>query len=497
MANNTKATNGKEDGIDFVQTNWNYNEETKLVDIKVENILENNNITWKKNCTDEYLVTFKYEGKEIYDYVNSTEKFNVSTDFTAKIEAYNNIETIKEQEFTGKAEITKKINEIVDFNIEATKEISKGHIYANFNAKEKVETSYTVKYTANIAYANLINAIEFTQEADNYKDGTTEYSTVVSNKNEIYTTKISVSENVFNKILGTEGYIDIFNPNLEKVGTINKQSLKDGLYTFDCKDLDLNKLTLKTSAPTTEGTLNIYVDKSIKGENGYSKEEIKSFKEINASVIGKTELAEQTKQGKITLKEPISKAELTISKNNLSTITVNENVEIRATLDTSNINNSLYKNPTIKLVFPKYFEKIEISDAKLLFENELKLKNNNWSTENGNKVLTLSFEGTQTKYNSEATTKGATISILADITLEKLTPSMQEKIKMYYTNENTNLYDKTENKIGITETNINLVAPTGVVTANGVKDYADGEKAILSMSGDTQVGKIAVGADEK
>ena len=497
MANNTKATNGKEDGIDFVQTNWNYNEETKLVDIKVENILENNNITWKKNCTDEYLVTFKYEGKEIYDYVNSTEKFNVSTDFTAKIEAYNNIETIKEQEFTGKAEITKKINEIVDFNIEATKEISKGHIYANYNAKEKVETSYTVKYTANIAYANLINAIEFTQEADNYKDGTTEYSTVVSNKNEIYTTKISVSENVFNKILGTEGYIDIFNPNLEKVGTINKQSLKDGLYTFDCKDLDLNKLTLKTSAPTTEGTLNIYVDKSIKGENGYSKEEIKSFKEINASVIGKTELAEQTKQGKIALKEPISKAELTISKNNLSTITVNENVEIRATLDTSNINNSLYKNPTIKLVFPKYFEKIEISDAKLLFENELKLKNNNWSTENGNKVLTLSFEGTQTKYNSEATTKGATISILADITLEKLTPSMQEKIKMYYTNEDTNLYDKTENKIGITETNINLVAPTGVVTANGVKDYADGEKAILSMSGDTQVGKIAVGADEK
>ena len=140
MANNTKATNGKEDGIDFVQTNWNYNEETKLVDIKVENILENNNIIWKKNCTDEYLVTFKYEGKEIYDYVNSTEKFNVSTDFTAKIEAYNNIETIKEQEFTGKAEITKKINEIVDFNIEATKEISKGHIYANFNAKEKVET---------------------------------------------------------------------------------------------------------------------------------------------------------------------------------------------------------------------------------------------------------------------------------------------------------------------------------------------------------------------
>ncbi len=28
------------------------------------------------------------------------------------------------------------------------------------------------------------------------------------------------------KFWGTEGYIDIFNPNLEKVGTINKQSLK-------------------------------------------------------------------------------------------------------------------------------------------------------------------------------------------------------------------------------------------------------------------------------
>ena len=77
-------------------------------------------------------------------------------------------------------------------------------------------------------------------------------------------------------------------------------------------------------------------------------------------------MAEQTKQGKITLKEPISKAELTISKNNLSTITVNENVEIRATLDTSNINNSLYKNPTIKLVFPKYFEKIRNIRCKIV-----------------------------------------------------------------------------------------------------------------------------------
>lgn len=67
----------------------------------------------------------------------SNRKIELDADFTVKIEAYNNVGTIKEQEFTGKLEVTEKINDIVDFNLVCTKEISKGYIYANYDAKEK------------------------------------------------------------------------------------------------------------------------------------------------------------------------------------------------------------------------------------------------------------------------------------------------------------------------------------------------------------------------
>ena len=106
-----------------------------------------------------------------------------------------------------------------------------------------------------------------------------------------------------------------------------------------------------------------------------------------------------------------------------------------------------------------------MADAKLLFEDELKLKENKWSTENGKRILTLTFEGTQTKYSSEATTKGATISIVADITLNTLTPAKSDKIVMYYTNENTNLYEQIENGVGVSEVGIKYIAPTGLVAA--------------------------------
>lgn len=92
------------------------------------------------------------------------------------------------------------------------------------------------------------------------------------------------------------------------------------------------------------------------------------------------------------------------------------------------------------------------------------------------RILTLTFEGIQTKYSSEATTKGATISIVADITLNTLTPAKSDKIVMYYTNENTNLYEQIENGVGVSEVGIKYIAPTGLVAASGISNYAEDEK---------------------
>ena len=96
----------------------------------------------------------------------------------------------------------------------------------------------------------------------------------------------------------------------------------------------------------------------------------------------------------------------------------------------------------IEIELPEYIETIEIKSSKLLFEDELKYKKAELIERNGKKVIRIEFEGTQTKYNTENTEiQGATVVISADVTLNKLTPRKNEQIVMYYTNENTDLYE--------------------------------------------------------
>ena len=110
--NNTKATNGKEDGIDFNQDNYTYDQENGKVEIKLaNNPNEQNNISWKKNATDEILVNFIYKGKEIYDYVLNNEikgtlKLNVN------MSLYNSTEANINKDFSYDYTLKDKIGSI-------------------------------------------------------------------------------------------------------------------------------------------------------------------------------------------------------------------------------------------------------------------------------------------------------------------------------------------------------------------------------------------------
>lgn len=525
--NNTNATNGKENGVEFNQDNYTYNKENGKLEIKLtNNPNDQNNISWKKNSVDEILVNFIYKGKEIYDYVLSNEvkgtlKLNV------KMSLYNNVETNINKDFAYDYTLKDKIGNINTVSISSNEKISKGYIYANYDKKDGLnETIYNENYIIDIAYAGIENELELNQAIDKFEiNDEKNISTTVGGTNYTYNKKIKVAEDIFKKMLGEDGKIEVFKTDKTKIGEINKDTEKDntGKYILDISKEDVNQVTIKTSKPIIEGKIEIEIEKAIKGKLDYSKSQIREVSNLSSEVALKTSTEAVSGNIKIKMEEPVSKAKLTINKSDLSTLVKNENVEIRALLDTSNVYNALYKNPIIEIELPEYIETIEIKSSKLLFEDELKYKKAELIEKNGKKVIRIEFEGTQTKYNTEnSEIQGATVVISADVTLNKLTPRKNEQIVMYYTNENTDLYEtsnitpegaNTNNETisvvrakansnaqeikGMVKADVNFVVPTGVMVSAGIDNYKEGASGILSITDESVDVEIAPFANKR
>lgn len=494
IAINTKASNGLSNGIEFTSDNYIYDEETKTVKITVAN--KEDEIAWLKNVKDEYLVTFIYDGQEIYNYANEN-GVNTKVTTSAKIEVYNNEETIVDvPEVATEIDRTEKLGTIADFDVLATNKISKGQIYANYDSTAKKETGYSVRYTMTVNSADLTDKIEFMQAIDKFltSEGA-KGATTVSGNNYAYNKIVKVSEKVFNKILGEEGTIDVYKADKTKIGTINKETeLIDGNYVLDVSNSNCNELYIVASKPITEGQLVIDVNKALKSDIGYSKEQVKTFEKIETGVQGKASTSSVTASGEILLKEPTSVATISISKKDLTTVVKNEDVEIRATLDTSSVYNALYKDSTLKIKLPLYISKVDIKNYDIVMANGLKIKGTPQVTkEDGMPVILIELEGTQEEYTIDAEYQGTIVVLNTDLTVKTLTPSNSNKITMEYTNNNEIL---TNNK-GTVETALNFVAPTGIVTANGISNYAEGASDVLSISSENKTVTLETQSEER
>ena len=492
IANSTQATNGKTDGIEFTNSNYSYDINTGKVTINTANLQDS--ISWKKNVTDEYIVTYIFESKEVYDFAKEN---GIESNITAvaNLSLYNNEETQITAQTVYELKYTETSGEMTDFEAKATKDISKGYVYANYDAKNKTETEYYTDYIATIYNAKLTTSLEFAQSYDKFlTEEEAQAYTTVDGKNYSYNKRIEISQAIFNKILGEDGQITVKDSDGKEIGKINKDTaVEDGKYKLDISSSNNNKLVITTTAPITEGQIELRIVKALKGEIDYSKTQMQSFKKIKTELKGSTNVKSVTKTADIALKEPETKVELQISKPSLTTVLTNENVEIRAVLDTSSVYNGLFKNPTLKIKLPSYIKKINLKGTNILLGNGLKLKDAKLVAEDGQAVIVAELEGNQTEYAINAEYKGAIIVFNTDLTTDTLTPSGKDKITMEYTNEN-DVATKTK---GIVSTEITYVAPSGVVTANGVSNYKDGAEDVLSISEEPITLPIDTYSDER
>lgn len=432
-ANKNLSTNGKM----LTQDNWNYNKETGLTTIQIENAAENNKVTWTKSGDDKFIVTYIFDKDvEIND-----EKVSVSSE----INLYENTNTVVNASAEMQIGKDEKDSIITTEMNQSEANIYKGKLYAGLSR----DITYTTVINSNLAgVVGEINVAEKNQK--------------IADKNLLSTYKNTVinKENVLS-VLGNDGELTILNSaNDTEIAKINAGSQTDenGNVVVNYAE-GISEIKIKTTAPQNTGDINLTTTKSIgKIENSIVKAATEITSKITGNVIEDTKTVNVSEtDSKIGLLETETKAQLQLNKTDFSTMSTN-NVEMRVILNSRDENNDLYKNPTLRIQLPSTVQSVDVKSAQLIDEEELKISS--VKLLDGN-VLEIKLSGEQTNYKDKAI-EGAIVILNMDITLDKKLPSSKEKVILTCVNGEKTIQD---------QKSINFVSYAGLVTISRVSDY--------------------------
>lgn len=494
MARKTYATNGDGDGVSFTKANYNYDKTSEKITINVANNADTvGNISWQKNTSDDFVVTYIYSE----DVLNAVKDQKTKVEFSAnsKISIYHGNDGVTgfTASVNGYQEYIGKTGNVIEFEVgvPANTQLNKGYMYNNKTTAEenKKETKFTVSYVAKILYSNIVDEVIINQDEDKFvTTDNTEISALIST----YNTRIAIPKTEFVKILGEEGTVTILNGE-EEIAVINKDSEDNGWLMSSLSIANASKISIKTSKPQTEGMLYISVDKAIQTEIAFTTEQIQKFAKLRTSATqivksGNDEVTSNTQTSEIALVEPTQKADIKLNKDTLSTVIKNEDVEISVTLENDSIDDVMFKQPTVKIDLPTNIETLEIKSSELYFDEELSIKETKGvENSDGTKSIIVTLDGTQTKYNNVAA-KGATIKINTNITLNKLTPTTDTQVKLTVQSGGNTIEGSA---------NLKYVAPVGIVTTNSVTGYNAENNELTVISGEGKTAIIKTNAEAR
>ena len=442
----TNATNGK---TSISTDEWK--KENDKVEITIKN--EDDTIKWNKNSYDEIVITY------IYDKNVDASKIEINSN--SEITVHNN-GTKYTAKYTKGIENSEP-NGIVTTESKANSEgIYKGQIASNISAQ------YNTTTTLKIANTEIPENVTIKEQPD----------VLVSEDGEL-----AINTKYISTKINKERMLEIFGQDMNisiKAGTMTTTINKDS-------DIDENgnivinygnpvsEIEIITSKPEKTGILEFNHAKII-NDNTYTISQLNSVKTLktrntakgtsNLDGVERIEV-EKSSESSIEVKNTISKAEFIVNKDTLSTMTVNKNVVLGVKLITNGVQYDLYKNPTIKIQLPSSVESVVVNGVKTLYADEFKV---NSKYDNTNKTLEIKLTGEQTAHpETEATQLYLQLDL--DITLSKLAASKKDKITMTYTNENAIQYDSETTGNGVIEKDIEISAPSGLITMHNLSSY--------------------------
>lgn len=497
LPRSTMNTNGAEEGMATIQEeNITKDLENRLIKIKIENSEVDGNV-WTGKGNDEILLTFIYNKKDMTEEITT-----IATKLTSEITMYNGNNA--NNKATSEFDLASLKGSIVSLDL-STKltEINKGKMYANSVVAEKqYETIIDTKVIVEISYKDIVSEIKL-DEGDTY------FTDAKGNKyllgENIYYKSTTISKENFEKILGQEGKITILDESGNTVTTIESGLEVDdsGNYVIEYAN-QYAKLSFITTKPIQEGELCIVNQRAISPQLSSSKTQITKFNNFVTQMrVEEKEndsyMTIENKEISIPLTETNTNANISLSTNTLSTVVNNEDVEVKIELDNSRENSDLYVNGNFKIEFPSYVEDVTVKNQNILYAEGLNIREITKQIENDKVVLYISLEGTQTKYSTGTVTKGTNIILGTDIKTKLLTPTSNDVIKLYYSNDNAISYSQVDEETGLgySEIPVRFVSPAGMLAVNKISGYEETGKTILSVNQGTVVDKIKMDSDAK
>ena len=454
-ANETENTN--------ITENANTAENTNSIEMQSVNVE-----TQPKTAETETTSTNIQQQTNIETETNSIEKQETNTnpnmieiETISTITLYSPTEQILTARSTNR-NLNQELDNIVMINENASvEEIYKGQLYANINATNKKDIEYEKTTTLYVTSANILEQINIVEGSENFVTNTEEFFA----NSKFIQTKINKQKML--EILGEEGRITIEANGEYQVIDQNTEADKEGniVITYNTPATEI-KIT--TTEPKTAGILEFIHTKAI-GENNYTREQLKSINSMKSTVTvqgmqNNQITSENSKDSSIKLNETITKAELTVDKDNLSTMQEND-VSLGIKLITESEQYDLYKNPVIKIKLPDAVESVQLKNADKLYAEGFTIK---IQYDTVQKIIILTLIGEQTEYPTVSATQ-IYLQLDLSIKLSKIAPKTTSKIIMEYTNENaTNYYNtgaegsETANA-GIVEQSIGISSPSGLL----------------------------------
>ena len=469
LALGTEATNGQED-----HSIENFENKDGKLQFTIKNEPNNENkITWNKNVYDEFIVTFIYDENVDASVVEAT------TNTELMLSGYT-------EPFTASS--MKKIegmtlNKIITTQIASNNtQLYKGQLYVNTQTANVKDIEYSTKTILEITNHQMIDGTIIHEGPDVFK--TTTGSELTANTKFIRT---EINKEKMLDILGQEGSIYINDG--EMIQTLSKDT-----ETNDAGNIVLeytsqpSELTITTTQPEKAGVLAFSHTKAII-KNDYTVEQLKTVNAIVSrntvtGTLGEETVSENSTETNIELKETISKAELIVDKETLSTMTSNNELTLGIKLITDGVQYDLYKNPTIQVQLPKAIDGVQVNSINHLYAEGFEMKA---QLDPNNNIIYITLLGAQAEYPETQATQ-LYIQIHLSLTLSKLTPSVTDKITVTYTNENATQYDGGRTDMGVVEKEIQIISPTGLIAVNN--DATHNLEAISGISENKQLATI-------
>ncbi len=518
LATSTAGTNGKSDEkVEFGTGNWGYDAETNMLTIsvanekelvEVSNAGENDNLIdgeaevseeerfYSKSGMDTYVITYTYEDLDTVEEANVNTKVNSEvTTFSGVSDADYINKVTNEEEFNF--ELNGETGDIVSYNINnETESISKAYTYVNYNSSDRYQVEYNSKTTINISYSEIVEGI-VVEDLENYY--VSENGSVFS-ADDVYYKQIKINKDNMINLLGEDGSVtikDVDGNELVKFDN-NYEVNDDGDLVFDFISKN-SRVVIETSKAISQGNLIISNIKE-SSNSMYSKEEYKTFKELVSKTVGKAKytyvddlaVIGET-ENKVILNDVTTKATLVVDRDNLSTLTPNEDVELRLELNNNTDESDVYGHSEFEIRMPDYVTDVEVTDSSIMYGEGLDISNIEVYDIEGAKYIKVTVDGTQNTISTGVLNNGTNIVLNTNIKVDLYAPATESQFVLKYTNAESTSYEDG----GLTQLPIYYSAPTGLVTVNSTSNFDFAGTVLTSIKQGEKEAEIAKNDVEK